>query len=91
MFLFTVPAVLYIDRVGRKPVLTIGAIGMATCHIIIAIIFAKDAGRWHEEAAAGWAAVVMVCMETERKSKGKQYILVLNSNDGLLPLSPSAI
>ncbi|RYP66750.1 hypothetical protein DL771_007630 [Monosporascus sp. 5C6A] len=60
MFIFTIPAVLWIDRVGRKPVLTIGAIGMATCHIIVAIIFAKNVGRWKEQAAAGWAAVVMV-------------------------------
>jgi len=29
MFLFTIPAVLWIDRTGRKPILTIGAIGMA--------------------------------------------------------------
>jgi MFS family permease len=60
MFIATVPAVLWIDRVGRKPVLTIGAIGMATCHIIIAIIFARNADRWHEQQAAGWAAVCMV-------------------------------
>jgi len=60
MFLATIPAVLYIDRVGRKPVLTIGAIGMATCHIIIAIIVAKNDGRWETHSAAGWGAVVMV-------------------------------
>jgi MFS family permease len=30
MFLATIPAVLYIDRLGRKPVLAVGAIGMAT-------------------------------------------------------------
>ncbi|KAI0473434.1 putative hexose transport-related protein [Xylariaceae sp. FL0804] len=60
MFIATVPAVLYVDRIGRKPVLTIGAIGMATCHIIIAVIVAKDADRWLSEAAAGWAAVAMV-------------------------------
>ncbi|KAI1184058.1 general substrate transporter [Nemania serpens] len=60
LFLFTIPAVLWIDRVGRKPVLTIGAIAMATCHIIIAVIVAKNAGRWESQAAAGWAAVVFV-------------------------------
>lgn len=60
MFVATIPSVLWIDRVGRKPVLTIGAIGMATCHIIIAVIVAKDKDRWMSEAAAGWAAVVMV-------------------------------
>ncbi|KAI1372379.1 general substrate transporter [Hypoxylon crocopeplum] len=60
MFIFTIPAVLYIDRVGRKPVLTVGAIGMATCHIIIAVIVAKNADQWATQTAAGWAAVVMV-------------------------------
>ncbi|KAK6949701.1 hypothetical protein Daesc_009785 [Daldinia eschscholtzii] len=51
MFVFTVPAVLYIDRVGRKPVLTIGA---------IAVIVAKNADQWASQAAAGWAAAAMV-------------------------------
>ncbi|KAK6063935.1 hypothetical protein SCUP234_13215 [Seiridium cupressi] len=60
MFIFTIPAVLYIDRVGRKPVLTIGAIGMALCHFIIAVIVAKNANQWGTQAGAGWAAVVMV-------------------------------
>lgn len=64
MFLATIPSVLYIDRVGRKPVLTVGAIGMATCHIIIAVIVAKNDGKWEEHAAAGWAAVVMVWLCT---------------------------
>ncbi|KAL3965246.1 hypothetical protein ACCO45_002250 [Purpureocillium lilacinum] len=60
MFIFTIPSVLYIDKVGRKPVLTIGAVGMAICHVIIAAIV----GHWHSDlsdnAAAGWAAVAMV-------------------------------
>ncbi|KAI0002352.1 putative hexose transport-related protein [Xylariaceae sp. FL0662B] len=60
MFLATVPAVLWIDRVGRKPVLTVGALGMATCHIIIAVIVAKNANQWETQPAAGWAAVAMV-------------------------------
>jgi MFS family permease len=60
MFIATIPSVLWIDRTGRKPVLTIGAIGMGTCHIIIAILVAKNMDRWHEQAAAGWAAVCMV-------------------------------
>jgi MFS family permease len=30
IFLFTIPAVLYVDRLGRKPILIVGAVGMAT-------------------------------------------------------------
>ncbi|KAI1262763.1 putative hexose transport-related protein [Xylariaceae sp. FL1019] len=60
MFLSTIPAVLWIDRVGRKPVLTVGAIGMATCHIIIAVIVAKNSTQWEHQRAAGWAAVALV-------------------------------
>ncbi|KAL3425553.1 quinate permease [Phlyctema vagabunda] len=60
MFLATIPSVLYIDRLGRKPVLIVGAIGMATCHIIIAVIVAKNRDSWAEHSAAGWAAVAMV-------------------------------
>ncbi|KAH7379470.1 general substrate transporter [Pyrenochaeta sp. MPI-SDFR-AT-0127] len=60
MFIATIPAVLYIDRAGRRPVLAIGAIGMGLSHIIIAVILAKNINRFAEEPAAGWAAVVMV-------------------------------
>jgi len=60
MFIATIPAVLWIDRVGRKPVLTIGALGMALCHFIIAVIVAKDQYQWGTQGAAGWAAVSMV-------------------------------
>lgn len=30
MLLATIPTLFYIDKLGRKPILTIGAIGMAT-------------------------------------------------------------
>ncbi|KAM0721358.1 hypothetical protein Q7P37_002282 [Cladosporium fusiforme] len=60
MFIATIPAVLYIDKVGRKPLLIIGAIGMATCHIIVAIILALNQGNFHNAQAAGWAAVAMI-------------------------------
>jgi len=62
MWFATFPAVAYVDKLGRKPVLIVGAIGMATCHIIIAVIFAKNEGAWanHKNLGAGWAAVAMV-------------------------------
>lgn len=50
----------YIDQLGRKPVLFVGAIGMALCHFIIAVIFAKNEDQWPTHKAAGWGAVAMV-------------------------------
>ena len=60
MFLATIPAVLYIDKLGRKPVLIAGAAGMVLCHMIIAVIFAKNQTQWATHQAAGWAAAVFV-------------------------------
>ncbi|KAF2877159.1 general substrate transporter [Massariosphaeria phaeospora] len=60
MFIATIPAVMYVDSWGRKPTLIIGAIGMALCHFIIAVITAKNQNDWEHHQAAGWAAVVMV-------------------------------
>lgn len=60
MWIATMPAVAYVDKLGRKPILISGAIGMATCHIIIGIITARDQHNWPAHRGAGWAAVVMV-------------------------------
>jgi len=60
MFLSTIPAVMYIDKLGRKPVLISGAIGMALCHLVIAVILAKNQDQWPTHKAAGWGAVSMV-------------------------------
>ncbi|KAF9735174.1 hypothetical protein PMIN03_008821 [Paraphaeosphaeria minitans] len=60
MFIATIPAVMYVDRWGRKPTLIIGAVGMAICHFIIAAITASYQKDWEHHQGAGWAAVVMV-------------------------------
>jgi MFS family permease len=60
MFFATIPAILYIDKLGRKPVLALGAIAMGICHITIAVIFAKNENQWPTHKAAGWAAIAMV-------------------------------
>ncbi|KXT03881.1 hypothetical protein AC578_8958 [Pseudocercospora eumusae] len=52
--------VAYVDKLGRKPILISGAIGMATCHIIVAVITAKNQDSWASHSAAGWAAVAMI-------------------------------
>ena len=60
MTLATIPTVLYIDRVGRRPFLLAGAVGMAFCHFTISVIFARNEHTWSQHKAAGWAAVAMV-------------------------------
>ncbi len=59
MFLATIPSILYIDKIGRRPALAIGALGMGFCHLTIAIIFAKNEHQWPTHHAAGWAAIAM--------------------------------
>ena len=58
--LTTIPAMLIIDKVGRKPLLISGSIGMFLCQLITGVIAAKCQGDWEAHRAAGWAAVVMV-------------------------------
>lgn len=60
MFLATIPAVLYVDRFGRKVILIAGGIGMACSHFIVAGITGAYGDNWPEHRAAGWVAVVFV-------------------------------
>ena len=60
IFLATILAVLYVDRLGRKFTLIAGALGVATCHIIVAIILAVCEDDWPKHKAAGWAAIAMI-------------------------------
>ncbi|KAJ5999434.1 hypothetical protein N7451_007244 [Penicillium sp. IBT 35674x] len=59
-FVFTIPAVLWVDQIGRKKILIAGAAGMATCHFIVAGIIGGYQGKWLENRAAGWTAIVFV-------------------------------
>jgi hypothetical protein len=58
---FTIPAVMFVDNLGRKKMLFFGATGMAICHAIVAGIIAR-AGPDFENKAAGTAAVVFLYM-----------------------------
>ncbi|EIN04886.1 general substrate transporter [Punctularia strigosozonata HHB-11173 SS5] len=60
MFLATIPAVIWVDKSGRKPLLVSGAFIMAACHIIIAILTGLFHKSWDSHRAAGWAACVLV-------------------------------
>jgi len=60
MFLATIPAVLWVDQLGRKPVLVSGAFLMGICHILVAILIGLFHTTWSSHVVAGWVACVLV-------------------------------
>ncbi|KAF8558153.1 general substrate transporter [Imleria badia] len=58
MWLATFPAVLWVDKVGRKPVLV--SVTNFRCHLIVAILTAMYQKDWAAHTGAGWAACVFV-------------------------------
>ncbi|KAI1289021.1 sugar transporter [Xylaria venustula] len=58
--LSTIPAILFIDRWGRKNVLLAGAVGMGICQLIVATIYAVYQDKWEANPAAGWACAVFI-------------------------------
>lgn len=60
MFLATIPAVLYVDRFGRKTILIVGGLGMAISHFIVAGITGAYQDDWDNHQGAAWACVVFI-------------------------------
>lgn len=58
--LFTIPAVLFLDKFGRKSFLITGAIGMMVCHIVVAALQGSFENSWPTHRAGGWAAIVFI-------------------------------
>ncbi|PYH44565.1 sugar porter family MFS transporter [Aspergillus saccharolyticus JOP 1030-1] len=62
--IFTLPAVLYLDKFGRKTFLIVGAIGMFLCHIVVAIVEGLYENYWDLNEglykAQGWVAIVFI-------------------------------
>ena len=58
--IFTLPAVLFLDNLGRKTFLITGAIGMMVCHAIVAGIEGSFEDSWPVHRAGGWAAIVFI-------------------------------
>ncbi|PVH72479.1 quinate permease [Cadophora sp. DSE1049] len=59
-FLVTLPAIVLIDKWGRKPLLMFGSAAMFCTMLIVAIIVATCGHDWPGHVVAGWTAVVMI-------------------------------
>ncbi|KAJ8133442.1 hypothetical protein O1611_g191 [Lasiodiplodia mahajangana] len=59
-FIATIPAIAFIDRWGRRPVLLAGAVGMGICQLIVATIYAVYDDKWSSNPGAGWACAVFI-------------------------------
>jgi len=59
-FFSTIPALMFLDRWGRRNVLMVGAIGMATSQLIVGTLFAVYKDNWDSHRSAGWACAVFI-------------------------------
>ncbi|KAH9996121.1 sugar transporter [Xylariaceae sp. FL0662B] len=59
-FFSTIPAMLFLDRWGRRPVLITGSIGMSIAQLIVGTLYAVYEHSWAEHPSAGWATAVFV-------------------------------
>jgi MFS family permease len=61
---FTLPAVLYLDKFGRKTFLIVGAIGMFCCHVVVATVEGLYEDDWNKnmglDKAQGWVAIAFI-------------------------------
>ncbi|EIM90835.1 uncharacterized protein STEHIDRAFT_72465 [Stereum hirsutum FP-91666 SS1] len=63
-FIAVLPTILYIDRLGRKPLLRYGSAVTCAAHLTISILVYLWAGHWNEHAMAAWVAVGSVYVFT---------------------------
>ena len=49
------------DKVGRKPLLMFGAIGMLASQLCLAILVGLYSDSWPEHSAQGWVGVAFIC------------------------------
>ncbi|KAG6828083.1 hypothetical protein H0H92_009311 [Tricholoma furcatifolium] len=60
MVLASILSLVFIDKLGRKPLWIASCTGMGVSMLIVGIITAKFSSDWQAHAAGGWAAVVFV-------------------------------
>ena len=56
-----VPAMIFMDNIGRRNLAIWGAIGMCIPHIFMAALYGSYGHSWPDHQAAGWACVAFLC------------------------------
>ncbi|KAK1467991.1 sugar transporter [Colletotrichum cuscutae] len=59
-FFSTIPAIMFMDRWGRKKVLLIGGVGMGVSQLIVGTLYAVYQDSWGSNKSAGWAAAFFI-------------------------------
>lgn len=59
-FFSTIPAIMFMDRWGRKKVLIIGGVGMGVSQLIVGTLYAVYKDSWASNKSAGWAAAFFI-------------------------------
>ncbi|KAI0629434.1 general substrate transporter [Trametes polyzona] len=70
-FLAVLPAIVFIDRLGRRPLLRGGSLAMAFSHLTIALLVWRYGGDWFAHAFA--ARVALACVYTFTAAYGVSY------------------
>ncbi|RPD57674.1 general substrate transporter [Lentinus tigrinus ALCF2SS1-7] len=70
-FFAVLPAIVFIDRLGRRPLLRWGSTTMALAHLLIALLVQRYSADWPAHAAAAWVSVA--CVYTFTAAYGMSY------------------
>jgi MFS family permease len=74
-FLFTFPAIFFVDRFGRRKFLMAGAIGMLISHVVVAGILGHYEGNFGLPGGrvAGWVGIVFIWVRAFPDSQVLQH------------------
>jgi MFS family permease len=55
-----VPSFFLLDRIGRKPILLFGSVGMSASHFIVAAMIGRYSHDWDANQTQAWVGVAFI-------------------------------